>query len=586
MNGQAAIPRSSTSLSGRVALWLTGLTAAAFACVKLYDPDTWWHLAAGRLIWQEGVPRINAFSNIWARHPWNDPEWLFDAVVAALEGLGGPTALVAFQMVMVAAAFGLCLGAALRRLQRPRFWILFPLFAMGLSSSWLRFAVRPHLVSFVGLALCLNLSARGIQGRPLLFGLIGLLWGNCHSGVVFGFAVLLLEAAGSFLEGERRRAARELGDSASFLLGSLVNPNFAYGYVYAVQHLSINDVVPLLEFQPVSLGVNTTFVFLAALVVATLPLSFRRRDFRHVLLAVAFLPLALGVVRLVPKFELVAFPGFCVSVHSLLADRGGRVRRWLAPITALALCLSAIIFVSRDYRYAFALNELGFGINLRRLPEGASRFIGQKNLRGIMYNDYSLGGYLIWRLYPGRGVFQDGRVKAYPREFLPEIRNAFRLDDHGPWRRLMDKYRVEYAVVDRMPYGNGIDAGIQFDRLGWKLVFLEGASSIYVRPGSLNRALEEPWAFRLISPSAEPQNLYSLGQENPALMRTELSRIDPERLIIPSDFLRFAAAAHGAGEGRLCGEFLAGGARAHPRDENFRSGLAKDWCSIPTHQLP
>jgi hypothetical protein len=53
------------------------------------------------------------------------------------------------------------------------------------------------------------------------------------------------------------------------------------------------------------------------------------------------------------------------------------------------------------------------------------------------------GGQLIW-FVPSRPVFIDGRVEAYPRDFMLQARQA---DLEGDYRRLFSQYDIECAVT-------------------------------------------------------------------------------------------------------------------------------------------
>jgi hypothetical protein len=56
----------------------------------IYDSDTWWHLATGRLILeQKAIPRVDPFSWTANGEPWQPNGWLSDALMAALERIGG-----------------------------------------------------------------------------------------------------------------------------------------------------------------------------------------------------------------------------------------------------------------------------------------------------------------------------------------------------------------------------------------------------------------------------------------------------------------------------------------------------------------
>ncbi len=548
----------------------TGVLAALFASVKLFDPDLWWHLATGHFILARGIPTVNTFSYTNPGYPWQHAEWLFDSVLALADSLFGLLGVESVQILLVTAAFIITLDTIRRQSggRTPATYLL--LLPLALAVSWIRFTPRPHLVTYVGLALLLNLRQRKLR-RPLLaMALLGAVWGNSHSGVVFGAVAALLMPVASLLEGAPTQARRDGVAALAFLAGSLANPNFWYPYQDAIFHLGVTGVVPLNEFRRANLWGEPFFFLLAALAVAVIPACLRRRRFLHPLLAAAFIPLAFSAIRVIPKCTLMVLPGMVLILEEW---RRGLRERFGAPAALLFACLLGLVSLAgvvREGRAVFVPNRFGWGVNWKHVPEGACRFIEENNLRGNLYNDFAQGGYLIWRLWPGRSVFQDGRVPVYPPAFLRGIFTAFRDPDGAAWPALMDRYRVEYAVVDRMPFGDGIDAGSRFAAMQWVPVYMDGVSYVYLRPGSVNRLVEESRGLAHLGYRESPDDLYLMGQMEPAAVRREVGRIDPRRLILAEDYDRLAMAALGAGDPALAERFLAAGLREHADDRELR----------------
>ncbi|PIP87416.1 hypothetical protein COW81_00305, partial [Candidatus Campbellbacteria bacterium CG22_combo_CG10-13_8_21_14_all_36_13] len=53
--------------------------------------------------------------------------------------------------------------------------------------------------------------------------------------------------------------------------------------------------------------------------------------------------------------------------------------------------------------------------------DGAVNFVLENDIQGNMFNNFDIGGYLIYRLYPDRKVFVDNRPEAYPAEFFEKV---------------------------------------------------------------------------------------------------------------------------------------------------------------------
>ena len=565
------VPQASgTGRADLPALLLFAFCAALFASVKVSDSDLWWHLAGGRLILEQGLPSLNTFSHTWGDHPWHYTQWLFGTILYLVQAAGGILAVEAVQVTFVTAAFTLALHTARLRFGSLPWLPLLPIFVLALSASRLRFVPRPHLVTFLGLSLLLWLWERKPKLLPLWFGIVGLVWGNCHAGTVFGIVVMGAIAVDTALKREAAEFRRALLCTGAFFVCTLMNPDFFYQYLYSFGHLSVGQIVPLYEFAHASPAAEPLFFLYAALVFAAVPLRLRRRDYLFPLLALPFFLLSWDAIRVIPKFVLVTLPGLCLAVADLRSQLGGWAKA--TAVAALAALCAVVAFLGvREWRQKALSYPFGWGLNARFLPEAAIGFVQRHGLDGHLYNDFDQGGYLIWRLYPERRVFQDGRVQAYPAEFFQEL-----MGSHGrdAWARRMERYGVDYAVVSRRAYSGGIDGGVLFESLGWPLVHLDGNSYVFVKPGSANDAKTADLRLRLIRSNDSAEALHQKATSQPAVMAADLRRIEPESLLSARDFLRFAAAAFAAGDAELSERFFKEGLAQHPEDLTIRINFA------------
>lgn len=558
--------------AGPLLLLLVVLLAGLFASLKVYDPDTWWHLAGGREILHGSFPTVNTFSFTHPDAPWDANYWLFEATLYAVHAAGGAAAVNLLQALVVALAFLLAVQAFRIRageVDGLDLLLSLPVAALALGSSWFRFHPRPQLATYLGLALLLYLWEKKPRRLPLWFLLTGIAWGNSHAGVAFGGAVCLIILASAVLarRGEARQAALAAG---AFLLGSACNPFFIQPYLYSFTHFSIGQVVDLQEFLPPAPKWYPAFFLLAGLAVAAIPLRLGRRDFLYPLLVIAFLVLSLKAVRIIPKFAIVCLPGLLLTLHE--ARRWPAWKRLRVPAAALALVLvlacagaAAREMAVKDFPFYF-----GWGENEVLLPKGAVRVIREKGLEGRGYNDFGQGGYLTWTLFPERRVFQDARVLAYPIGFFSEVSAKM---SHASWGPYMDRWGIQYAVVSRETFGGSMDAGVLFEKMKWPLVEIEGVSLLYVRPSSANEARTADLRFDLVGSRTDAPTLFALGKEFPARMAGELRRIDPGRLLAAGDFARFGAAAFGAGDLAAGEAFFRAGLRRHPGNLEMRLNL-------------
>jgi uncharacterized membrane protein YtjA (UPF0391 family) len=545
------------------------IAAGLFALIKPFDSDLWLHLATGRLFWESGLPRTNTFSYTHPEYPWEVPHWGFSALLYGIERVGGSAGIELLQIIAAGLAFALVAGTASRTAKRPN-WILFLLlFVVALSACRFRFVPRPHLASFVGVAGILYLWARGARRLPLALAAIAAVWANLHPGVIYGTATIGLLSLGRLAARDRPGAMLGMRCFVAFLLGSLINPYHWKPYLYALSHLAIasRHTLPIIDFQPAGPAEFKSLYALGLLGgLAVIPRA-RRRDYFHVLAWAVWLVLAIKSRRMIPTFVISILPGTYAGLAAWIEGcRSTPSRRNVTRILIPVGAAGALFLLVEDAR-THPEFEFGWGLNWKHVPEGASRFVEEQGLDGNMYNDYGEGGYFMWRLFPERRVFMDGRALAYPPEFFREILSRSR---PGAWSEIVEKYRIDYAIVHRDPRVGTGDWGSLFDGLGWPLVYLDGTSGVFARPGLLDgRSLDEV-VYQIVGYDDDAPTLIEKARSSPLRTRRELERIDPEGLVALYDFYRFGLASLQAGDRAGAAAFFRKGIERYPRHAKIR----------------
>jgi len=315
------------------------------------------------------------------------------------------------------------------------------------------------------------------------------------------------------------------------------------------------------EFMPSLPGENPTLYVAAVFTILLLPAAFKKKDHFHLIAAPFFLLLALSARRFIPLFFIATLPGLAGgAVATWEAVKSNSNSRWIPLGTALAMVALVGNLCIGDWNRYYRHAIFGAGVNRHILPFRACRFIEDQGLSGIMYNDLRFGGFVMWRLWPDRQVFQDGRIIPYPPTFLREMHGKAAPLTPSLWRKYIGKYDVQYALVRRDFLGQDQEIiAPLFEDIGWPLVYLDGISAVYVRPGSVNQERTTDLIFTLLRSRLKPQQLYQTGRRAPETMIRELSRVPPESVLLPHDALRFAAAALGAGDRALAEVFAAKG---------------------------
>jgi len=477
-------------------------TAAALFRIKEYG--LFWHLAAGRWLLEHGrIPRFDPFRFTAETPPWVDHEWLFQALVGVLERVAGLNGLIFFRVAMALALATLLLVGLRRSGARTEGAVLVVLVAiLGVRP---RMLLRPSLVTMFMLALLISLLQEARRAdRPggwlLAAALLVVPWANVHPG-----ALVVPPVTGSYLLGWKlggpRRGTRSpswllvLGLPTLLLALLTINP---YGYQIFEIPLEIRSALEGLgafnpEWLPLwegSVARDSTFFFAAVITLGALvfvtarhapPLDggparsvwlarLRSLDGATGLTAMVLLALAVTSIRHQTLFYMgaVFFAGECLAElrSSSAAGTGGDVmgarRDQRLGALATTLCLLALAWVvyppSRGpLQPRRGWYHLGLGLETDRFPEDevnalnewtktskALRDTGDAGRVGPLYNNVAWGGYLLWRLFPSRKVFIDGRHEVNPL-LLRELASA--RQSNREWDGLLDRYGIDGAIV-------------------------------------------------------------------------------------------------------------------------------------------
>jgi tetratricopeptide (TPR) repeat protein len=470
------------------------------------ETDLFFNLRLGEVVLRtHGVPTTNLLSFTWPDARDVNLAWLFQVVLALAHRAGGIPATVILKTGFVLATFVVLWRVGRRRGAHPA--LLAAVLALAAWAAEPRFVERPHLVTFLGLALALLAVERAEAGRARsLWALIpaGLVWANANSCFFLAPAVLLLYALGALIDerrGDARRAALVAAALAPLILAT---PSRAAAFGYIANHFRLPYLRPLQEYRAASWPLDGPFFFLCAAVAAAIACAPRGR-WRTFLPVIALALLGARRIRFVAEFALLAAPAIAAAVidrlkqmredDSASAVRPGRVSAAAIASGAVATALLLLAIGPRVADASAGRPFIDLGVEAGLVPETAIRFAEREGLRDRMYNDLEVGSYLTWDGWPRYRVFQDPRINGYPDEFHAILRRA----DLGraEWQDLMDRFGVTSALIT---YPSVNPRGALFDPARWALVYRDREALIFARRGPKRArviaAHELPLTFR------------------------------------------------------------------------------------------
>lgn len=500
MNRDEALPEQ-----GRVALRLD-VIHLAFALVFLgllflvliHDPDTFWHLKTGELIWRDAaLPHGDPFSFTFEGRPWVLHEWLFELALYGVYSLAGDLGLR-----LVPAALGtLALYWSYRSAER----FLPPILALGVTLLWLPMlsgwlVPRPHLVTYLLFALflrwMLDFKYRGsLRGLVLMPPLMAL-WINMHGAFLLGLVL-----PGLFLIGERLRLGRRVmpGSLGALrlirlhwlfrilifgALATLLNPDFIGRWLFPFQLVNMdyaNSLIVEWRSPDFHLAYGRLYLLLVSGSIAAMLFRSRRPDATELLVPFVFLLASFVSQRHIPLAGMVLIP----FTARALADGplAQRVERWLSRHhdlgqrdNLLNWSVLGVLAVAAVLAYPLLVRKSEARL-AENMPVAAIDFIQRYELRGRLFNEYGSGGYLIQRLFPQMKVYIDGRADVYGDDF---IRQYVTMREGGVgWEDAFDAQNIDLVLLRH-------DAPLRsllLMRGDYRLVQDDGRSSLLLRRG-------------------------------------------------------------------------------------------------------
>ena len=447
------------------------------------DPDMWWHLKMGQVIWMtHSIPTTDIFSYTTGHHAYVPHEWLSQCFIYAAYRFGGNSGVMLWLCVLTSTL--LVAGYVLCWLYSQNAKVAF----VGALTIWLfatiGLAVRPQMIGYLLLIVELLLiqlgktrNPRWFWGLPPLFAL----WVNCHGSFIVGFAtagVILLCSFFDFKQGlvvsshwepHRRRT---LGWALALSVAALfINPVGLKQVTYPIDTM-LHQPVGLSassEWQPLQFSDGRSLLFLGvtAGILLVAILRYRHLYWQELLLLAMGAQLAATHRRMLFVFGILAAP----TLTRLLSDAWETYHPDQDRPIANAIFIAAsglVVFLAFPSRQILASQVQ------HQSPMKAVAFLKAHPVSGNMLNEYVYGGYLIW-IAPEHPVFVDGRADVFEETGV--------LIDYGNWATLqsdpndlLDKYKIDFCLLSReSPMARVMSL------LKWKTVYSDENSIILVR---------------------------------------------------------------------------------------------------------
>ncbi len=472
--------------------------------VDLTTADVGRHLKNGQLFLETMRPlNTNFYSYTHSDFSVINHHFGSGVVFFLIEKLFGFVGLSVFYILLCIAAFLLLFWISWKE-AGLRISALMAVFLIPLMAH--RMEIRPEGFSYFFSALFFFILWKHKKGELnfrwlFILPVLSALWVNLHIYFVLGAGIIGAFLLAGLVKKEGRSSAKQLGMIFGLsVLAWFANPfgvagvlyPFAifreYGYTVlenqSVWFLeNIHFPLPNLRLFEVTLAVYV-FVFLAALI-------HRRKKFP---LALFFITAFFGImaffaIRNFTLFALFALPSLSAHVSSLIP------RRWLQKnfFTRAFPFACALAILLANYKNIMLHARHG-GIGLAKGNSGSAEFFLRAGIKGPIFNNYDIGGYLIYSLFPAEKVFVDNRPEAYPPAFFQKTYIPMQ-EDARVWNEKSKEYgfnAIVFGYHDATPWAKLFLRRI-IDDPSWAPVYFDKYALILVRRTFENQKIIEKY---------------------------------------------------------------------------------------------
>jgi hypothetical protein len=516
--------------------------------VERLDYDLWWQMALGKYYLTHHTLIMDHSIFSWTP---TDPGWIYNTCMGSIilyliYSLIGGFGLWAFQWFVfggVFLSFYLFLRLVRMRLDVTSLTLIA---AIGITCSLACRFYKPELFStfmfcwIVFIFFCVKITRRKFlfYFYPLIFAF----WVNLHGGFLFGGCFLACICFGELLnrvffpqESFTINELVHLGTACVLSAVALLLNPYGINYFLSIYNSSMSDASYTVNSKYIQayvslwpylknirhiddaffrIGQNTLIMFIMMLSLASLFLYelIKKRvcDFTFIIITVVAYWASMRAARAVYIFPIVFFFSFFYMLHRL------KLRSIPARATIISLIVFVLFFVNISYfTFRYGADNKWFGAGLESFaPVEEVAFLKKYRLEGPIFNDYVIGGYLLWDLYPDYKVFIDPRQGPFCKQVAPDYWE-FTSKPATPEdiRRFTEKYPFKIAIIHYR------ELPLIFDFLNaeWRLLYFEQNAAILIHKSLLPKIPPEirmvdlgPLRFRDVKNPEVLLNVFSL----------------------------------------------------------------------------
>ena len=476
---------------------------------NVYNNDFWWHLATGKYITENrALPQNDPFSYTSSetqstrRTTVLKGYWLAQVFFYKVYSLWEEQGII-FLRALLMLMFLFFIFLTIKKQGASDLLALLLVAGVFIFSRG-SLGERPQLFTFFFFSVVMYLleDFRATKSKKIFLVPVCVLFlSNMHPGYIVCILLISLYVAGAVLTSV---FGKDPGNSDAKTLSlvlvltmsaSLLNPNGPA--IFKLFFFPVRRIEGIVEFMsPLTLYMNKMLPLDYSYIIFLLLSLFSLRYFKkigvvHLFVLAVFTIMSFVAIRYVIYYMCVSAPILAKIILNIKEERGLKGRlKFLSGKEIILYLIAFIAGLSLVFNTLPAMARYEFKADTSfSVPKEASDFLSNIKIRGNMFNEYGFGGYLIWRLYPDKKVFIDGRALE------PDVYDEYNLLAYAitagsrSYEDIIGKNNITYVIMPPLNPRGDIYPLVEslLDRDDWGLIYSDRLSLIFLKKDNQNK---------------------------------------------------------------------------------------------------
>lgn len=360
-----------------------------------------------------------------------------------------------------------------------------------------RFEIRPEGFSYLFLAINYLIYTEYLKNNISFFKvlivvfLLQILWVNLHIFFIFSIFISIVFTFVEFikliLKQQDTKFLKMVIIFLTTIFASLFNPfgikglleplNIFNEYGYSI--VENQSIFFMQSYRPMFFYIIVQFFAVMFFVVAIYFIYKKQlvQNLVLILICFVFLLLAFFMIRMIPVFGFFLLPYLGKFIYQFTIEHDIYLSNWILYLMLITLVPG----------HNYSIFDKSFGIGLQKNINSSADFYIKNSIQGPLFNNYDIGGYLIYHLYDKQKVFVDNRPEAYSYKFFKEQYIPMQ-EDEKIWLEQDKVYNfnsIYFYRHDLTPWAQTFLKSRVNDNK-WVPVFVDEVSIIFVKNNDKN----------------------------------------------------------------------------------------------------